>query len=78
MDPLTREYPRPIEDLDVREALERKPGRWTLGHYIKATPVRSLQEAREWDPEKVARDMEAKKQELMRAKDEIRGLTLPK
>lgn len=78
IDPLAREYPKPIEELDVREALNRKPGRWTLGHYIRETPVRSAQESREQDPEKVVRDIEAKKQEMLRARDEIRALFLPK
>lgn len=78
IDPLAREYPKPAKDLDVREALNRKPGRWTLGHYIKETPVRDSQQARECNSEKVARDMEAKKQELLRAREEIRALSLPK
>ncbi|KAJ4391404.1 hypothetical protein N0V93_005021 [Gnomoniopsis smithogilvyi] len=78
IDPLARKYPKPTEDLDVREALNRKPGRWTLGHYIKGTTVRDSQEARERDPAKVARDMETKKQELLRAREEMRRLSLPK
>lgn len=78
VDPLAREYPKPTQDLDVREALNRKPGKWTLGHYIKETPVRNSQQAHERDPEKIARDMEAKKQELLKAKEQIRALSLPK
>ncbi|KAJ4425013.1 hypothetical protein N0V82_000295 [Gnomoniopsis sp. IMI 355080] len=78
VDPLARQYPKPAEDLDVREALNRKPGRWTLGHYIKDTPVRDSPQARECDSEKVARDMEVKKQELLRAKEEMRALFLQK
>lgn len=78
VDPLAREYPKPTEDLDVREALNRKPGKWTLGHYINQTPVRNFQQAQERNPDAIARDMEAKKQELLRAKEEIRALSLPK
>lgn len=78
VDPLTRNYPKPTEDLNVREALSRKPGRWTLGHYIHESPVRNSQEVQERDPDKVARDMEAKKQELLRVKEEMRALSFPK
>ncbi|KAF6820450.1 hypothetical protein CSOJ01_00706 [Colletotrichum sojae] len=28
--PLSREFPKPAEEIDVAEALSRKPGRWTL------------------------------------------------
>lgn len=78
VDPLAREYPKPTKDLDVREALNRKPGKWTLGHYIKETPVRNSQQVNERDPDKIARDLEAKKQELLKAKEEIRALSFPK
>lgn len=78
VDPLAREYPKPTEDLDVREALNRKPGKWTLGHYIKETPVRNSQQVNERNPDKIARDMEAKKKELLKAKEEIRALSFPK
>lgn len=78
VDALARSFPKPTEELDVKEALSRKPGRWTLAHYIKETPVRDPEEVREQDREKIARDMEAKKQELLRAREEIQKMALPK
>lgn len=56
----------------MAEMLKRKPLKWSLGHYI-ASPTRDLE-----DPfdhrEKVAQDMEAKKGELLAAKEEMRKL----
>lgn len=72
IDPLTRQFPAPAEEVDVAEMLKRKPLKWSLGHYI-ASPTRDLE-----DPfdhrEKVAQDMEAKKGELLAAKEEMRKL----
>lgn len=78
IDPLARDYPKPAKELDVREALNRKPGRWTLGHYIKETPVLDFEEAREKDKERVEREQEARKEEMLRAKEELRKMALPK
>lgn len=77
IDALARDYPKPIKELDVREALNRKPGRWTLGHYIKETPVLNFEEAREKDKARVAREQQARKEELTRAKEELRKMALP-
>lgn len=62
----------------MREALSRKPGKWTLRHYIAETPVRDPEEARQKDSHKTAGELEATKQELLRAKEEIRKMALPK
>lgn len=42
------------------------------------TPVRSPETGHKRDPEQVARDMEAKKQELLNVKDELRDLMSPR
>ncbi|CAN8097255.1 unnamed protein product [Discula destructiva] len=78
VDPLARKYPKPVKELDVREALDRKPGRWTLGHYINQNLVRDPEEVHKKDKEMIAKDFEAKKQELLRAREEIRRMALPK
>lgn len=73
MDPLQCAYPKPTEELDMNEALNRTPGRWTLAHYIKKTPVLDFEEAR------IAREREheANKEGLRRAKEELGKMTLP-
>lgn len=78
IDPLSRDYPKPTEELNVREALDRKPRKWTLAHYIKETPVLDFEEAREKDRERIAREREERKQELLHAKEELRRMMLPK
>lgn len=78
IDPLSRDYPKPTEELNVREALDRKPRKWTLAHYIKETPVLDFEEAREKDRERIAREREERKQELLHAKEELRRMSLPK
>ncbi|KAF3770000.1 hypothetical protein M406DRAFT_325476 [Cryphonectria parasitica EP155] len=77
LDPLSRAYPKPAQEIDVREALARKPMKWTLGHYFKETPTREPH-AQTVDRATRALDLEAKKRELLKAKDEIRMLALPK
>lgn len=72
VDPLSRTFPEPTEDVDVAEMLERKPLKWTLGHYIK-TPTREPSDPFD-DKEKVALDMEARKRELLAAKEEMQRL----
>lgn len=37
---MTLEYPEPEGELDVREALARKPGRWTVQGSIRAQMAR--------------------------------------
>ncbi|KAM0253332.1 hypothetical protein ACHAQJ_007336 [Trichoderma viride] len=64
--PLSREYPRPAKDVDVKEALERQPGRWSIQGQIKANQMRAQSAAsRSDDKERKTRDFEAAKQELL-------------
>lgn len=64
--PLSREYPKPANDVDVREALERQPGRWSIQGQIKANQMRAQSAAlRPDDKERKARDFEAAKRELL-------------
>lgn len=77
MDPLSRDYPKPTEEVNVSEMLNRTPMKWTLGHYIKEKPTREPLSPHE-DREQDARTLEDKKKELMKAKEEIRKLSIPK
>lgn len=77
MDPLSREYPKPTEEVNVSEMLKRTPMKWTLGHYIKETPIRKSLSPRE-DREQATRNLEDKKNELLKAKEEMRKLSIPK
>lgn len=73
VDPLSRTFPKPSEEVNLDELLERKPLKWTVGHYIK-TPTREHSDPFE-DKEKIAHDMEARKRELLAAKEELRRLS---
>jgi hypothetical protein len=64
--PLSREYPLPAKDVDVKEALERQPGRWSIQGQIKANQMRAQSAAsRSNDKDQKARDFEAAKRELL-------------
>ncbi|KAL7785523.1 hypothetical protein V8C37DRAFT_393920 [Trichoderma ceciliae] len=64
--PLSREYPKPAKDVDVQEALERQPGRWSIQGQIKANQTRAQSAASRLDEKaRKARDFEAAKRELL-------------
>lgn len=76
-DPLSREYPKPTEEVDLEEMLARKPLRWSLAHYIKERPIREPPNPMD-DKQRVARDLETKKKELLEAKEQIQKLNISK
>lgn len=78
LDPLSREYPQPTGEVDVSEMLSRKPMKWSIGHYIKETPSRTASSQTMDDKEEAARQMEARKRELLKAKEELRQWALSK
>lgn len=79
LDPLSREYPKPTEEINVSEMLNRKPHKWSLGYYINETPIRSPSPSpSRKDPELAAREMEKSKRELLEAREEIGRLSIPK
>ncbi|KAH6610761.1 hypothetical protein Trco_000781 [Trichoderma cornu-damae] len=64
--PLSREYPKPAKDVDVKEALGRQPGRWSIQGQIKANQLRAQSTVpRPHDKERKTRDFEAAKRELL-------------
>lgn len=64
--PLSRDYPVPAKDIDVKEALERQPGRWSIQGQIKANQMRAQSAAlRADDKERKTKDFEAAKRELL-------------
>lgn len=75
VDPLARTFPKPTEDVDLDEMLARKPLKWTLGHYVKETSTREPSKPVE-DKDRLAQDMEARKKEMLAAKEEIRRLSV--
>lgn len=77
VDPLARAFPKPSEDVDLDEMLNRKPLKWTLGHYVKEAATRESSRLAE-DKDRLAQDMEAKKKEMLAAKEEIRRLSAGK
>lgn len=77
VDPLSRTFPKPTEDVDLDEMLARKPLKWTLGHYVKEAATREPSKPAE-DKDRLAQDMEAKKREMLAVKEEIRRLSAGK
>ncbi|KAL1871397.1 hypothetical protein Daus18300_004764 [Diaporthe australafricana] len=77
VDPLSRTFPKPTEDVNLDEMLARKPLKWTLGHYVKEAPSREPSKPVE-DKDRLAQDMEAKKKEMPAAKEEILRLSAGK
>lgn len=78
LDPLSRDYPQPTGEVDVSEMLNRKPMKWSVGHYIKETPSRTASSQMKEDKEEAARQMEARKRELLKVKEEMRQWALSK
>ena len=72
-DPLSRNYPVPEKELDLDEMLARPPKKWTLGHYLKETPVREVPPPVQ-TKEKRALELAAAKKELLREWEDLRGL----
>ena len=71
--PLSRDFPRPVEEIDVKTALERQPGRWTIKGQIEANMRRAQQNMDdEAAKEKRARDFEAAKRELLASHGSLR------
>lgn len=64
IDPLSRNYPIPAKEIDLDEMLARPPKKWTLGHYIKESPVRETAPPVQ-DKEKRALDLAAAKKDLL-------------
>lgn len=77
VDPLARNFPKPTEDVDLDEMLARKPLKWTLGHYVKEASTREPSKPAE-DKDRLAQDMQAKKKEMLAAKEELRRLSASK
>lgn len=70
---LSRDFPRPAEEVDVKTALERQPGRWTIKGQMEANMRRAQQNIDdEAAKEKRARDFEAAKQELLASHGTLR------
>jgi hypothetical protein len=77
IDPLTRTFPKPSEEVDLDEMLSRKPLKWTLGHYVKEASMREQTKPVE-DRHRLAQDMEAKKKEMLAVKEEMRQISAGK
>lgn len=77
VDPLSRDYPKPTEEVNVAEMLSRKPMKWSVNHYIKETAaLRAASTPTVEDRGRAARELEDRKRELLAAKEEIRRLAL--
>lgn len=68
LDTMSRSFPKPAGELSVEELLARKPHKWALGHWVEnARPLK----APVVDKEKLAKEFEKEKMELLRAKEEL-------
>ena len=69
-DPLSRDYPKPAVEPGLEELLARKPGVWSLSHYVK-----NVREVGVWEVEAAerARKFEQVKRDLVAAKERLDG-----
>lgn len=77
VDPLCRDYSKPTGEINLDEMLAREPGKRSLAHYISEIPFREQTSAIK-DKRWVSQDLEAKKRELLEAKEQIRRLDIPR
>lgn len=80
LDTMSREFPKPAHEPSLDELLARKPGKWSLGHYVKNARERKVAVAdaaagvparEETDAEERARKFDEVKRDLLRAKEEM-------
>ncbi|KAK3990632.1 hypothetical protein QBC44DRAFT_63205 [Cladorrhinum sp. PSN332] len=64
VDPLSREFPKPAHEPTLEELLARKPGKWSLNHYVKNAREISLQ-PEQANAEARRREMEEAKRRLL-------------
>ncbi|KAK4224154.1 hypothetical protein QBC38DRAFT_26272 [Podospora fimiseda] len=64
VDPLSREFPKPTHEPTLDELLARKPGKWSLNHYVKNAKDISLQNE-QLNIEARRREMEEAKRRLL-------------
>lgn len=67
--PLERVYPKPEAEVNVAEALQRKPLKHTFSHHVQNTVAKSTPTPRAHD----RNDMERRKKEFLAFQDEIAG-----
>ncbi|TEA15511.1 hypothetical protein C8034_v011269 [Colletotrichum sidae] len=73
---LSRDFPKPAKDINVAEALTRKPGRWTIeGSRAAVLPARVVDE--EQVKAKRRRDLEEAKKDLFASSAKLNSMTLP-
>ncbi|KAK1976122.1 hypothetical protein LZ30DRAFT_753671 [Colletotrichum cereale] len=74
--PLSREFPKPTKDIDVEEALARKPGRWTVrGALAVERPAQVVDEEKLKAQRRKA--LEDAKRELFAASEILKTTPLP-
>ncbi|GKT44030.1 uncharacterized protein ColSpa_04211 [Colletotrichum spaethianum] len=74
--PLSREYPKPTKDIDVEEALARKPGRWTVrGALAVERPAQVVDEEKLKAQRRKA--LEDAKKELFAASEAFKAAPIP-
>lgn len=74
--PLSREYPKPADEIDVEEALARKPGRWSVRGAIAAErPVQVVDEEKIKAQRRKA--LEDVKKELFAASETLKTAPIP-
>ncbi|OHE94662.1 hypothetical protein CORC01_10063 [Colletotrichum orchidophilum] len=74
--PLSRDFPKPTAEIDVEEALSRKPGRWTVrGAIAVERPVQVVDEEKIKAQRRKA--LEDAKKELFAASEALKNVPLP-
>ncbi|KAL2881315.1 hypothetical protein SGCOL_003265 [Colletotrichum sp. CLE4] len=74
--PLSRDFPKPTTEIDVEEALSRKPGRWTVrGSIAVERPVQVVDEEKIKAQRRKA--LEDAKKELFASSEALKNVPLP-
>ncbi|UQC78419.1 uncharacterized protein CLUP02_03896 [Colletotrichum lupini] len=74
--PLSRDFPKPAAEIDVEEALSRKPGRWTVrGAIAVERPVQVVDEEKVKAQRRKA--LEDAKRELFASSEALKNVPLP-
>ncbi|KAI8266609.1 hypothetical protein K4K58_009505 [Colletotrichum sp. SAR11_239] len=76
--PLSRNFPKPAEDINVAEALARKPGRWTIQGAVAAENAR-IRPVVDEEKEKAKRlqALADAKKNLFAASESLKSISLP-
>ena len=75
LSPLDKDFPKPKEDINIQDALGRKPGRWTITGQMEANQQREQHMSEEAAKKKRHADFEATKKALLASNQVLQSKT---